>query len=108
MGRRDLKEKKCGCITFEHGPAIICPTHQAKEHAREASAVRSAARRTAFDLGHDLTDFREYGSCDGKWTAYCHTCGAFAIVYDRIPERGDQVCGRALTDGCGRSEAVSH
>lgn len=101
MGRRDgMKERKCGCITFEYGPPIKCATHQAKDRAQEVSEIRKRASKAAFDLGHDLTQFRPYGSCRGKFTAYCHACGAFAIVYDTTPERGDQVCGDALLRQC--------
>lgn len=111
---RDVKEKKCGCVIFEVGPPVLCETHQrkaAKQHARaqalEEKGLRKLVADQARDHGHDLSRFKEYASAGGKWTAYCHNCGAIAIVYDRVPERGDQVNVQRLHGPCHKSDLVS-
>ena len=102
MGRRDgMTRRKCGCIQFEYGPPVKCDKHQAKEKVKEVRTVRQLAANQSFELGHDLSVFKEYASTRGKWTAFCHTCGAFAIVYDDVPVRGDQLAGAALFKPCG-------
>lgn len=109
-----VKTKRCGCIVFEHGPPIFCELHAAradkhaaKEKGREEKGLRKLVQEGAARLGHELTRFREYSSCDGKWTAYCLKCGAMCIVYDEIPVAGDQVAGKVLTEGCKRSELLA-
>lgn len=114
MSRRDgVKEKKCGCLYFEHGPPVLCETHKEKadrkeERAkrREVKGLRKIVADQARDLGHDLSQFREYPSLKGKWTAYCHSCGAFTIVYDFVPERGDQIAGKAVFERCSGGSAT--
>jgi MinD superfamily P-loop ATPase len=98
---KDIRQRKCGCVYFEVGPPVQCPKHQAKEERFESLQLRSAARACALRLGHDLTDWIEYDSKPGKWTSYCHGCGAMAIVYDSpAMTLGDQILGNALTKDC--------
>lgn len=98
---KDIRQKKCGCVVFQVGPPVQCPKHLKREEKTESSALRRAARSRAHDLGHDLTDWVEYDSLPGKWTAYCHTCGYMAIVYDSPSlTLGDQILGNALTKEC--------
>ena len=117
---RDVKEKKCGCIHFEVGPPVLCEKHQFKqdkkakrearqverEQAREEKGLRRVVADSAAERGHDLSRFKEYPSVKGKWTAHCHNCGSIAIVYDKIPEFGDQVNAKALLEDCKRSSLV--
>lgn len=67
---------------------------------RDGRQLRRAASDQARRLGHDLTKFRPYKSMDGKYTAFCHDCGYFAIVYDTPPALGDQISGRTLNEDC--------
>lgn len=110
---KDMKEKKCGCVIFEVGPPILCDEHQAKQAKKDARAQvleEKGLRRIVVDrsreLGHDPTTFKPYGSQPGKWTAYCRHCGALIIVYDSVPERGDQVAGGAAFKTCRRGGLV--
>lgn len=105
MGRfRDgLKTRKCGCIVYEYGPPMPCPTHAARDEVQEEETLRKLVREQAAGLGHDLTTFTEYGTTRGKWTAYCSNCGYIAIVYDDPPPVGDQVAGWCLTRTCQHS-----
>lgn len=110
----DMKEKACGCINYEVGPPVYCEKHQSKankkaerEQAREEKGLRKIVAQQALDLGHDLSPFREYGSRPGKWTAHCHSCGGLVIVYDTVPEFGDQIGGPAVFKACQRSTVVS-
>lgn len=116
---RDMKERKCGCIVFDVGPPVLCDTHKfkleqkekkaekkaAREEKREQKGLRKTVEEQATELGHDLSRFKEYPSVRGKWTAHCHRCGGIVIVYDGIPERGDQVAG-AVFKKCERSSLV--
>ena len=108
-----MKEKKCGCIVFEHGPPIPCERHarkiekqEARVKAKEEKGLRKIVAQQALDNGHDLARFKEYSSQQGKWTSHCHQCGALIIVYDEIPERGDQISGRAVFEPCNKSDLV--
>lgn len=116
MSKTDgMREKKCGCIIFDVGPPVPCTKHatQAKrkeereqrrtqrEQKKEERGLRKIVAEQAFNQGHDLSKFKEYPSLPGKWTAWCHTCGALVIVYDRVPERGDQIAGKAVFQPCG-------
>jgi len=114
MARRDgMKEKKCGCIIFEHGPPVQCEGHQrqtdkkvAREKAREEKGLRKIVAEQALSQGHDLACFKEYASCQGKWVSHCHECGAMVIVYDTVPERGDQIAGPGIFKACRKSDLV--
>lgn len=122
MGRVNdgMKEKKCGCIVFELGPPVLCQAHQAKidkrektiakkaerEQAREEKGLRKIVLDKATEYGHDLSRFKEYASCDGKWVAHCHRCGGVAIVYDKTPRYGDQINAAKLFIWCERSTLV--
>ena len=97
---REMKVRKCGCIYYEVGPPVQCEKHQAKDKVREERGLRKIVAQQARDKGHDLTEFKEYGSTVGKWTAFCHTCGGLCIVYDEVPERGDQVAGKGIFEAC--------
>jgi hypothetical protein len=100
--REGMTVRSCGCITYEYGPPIKCPKHEAKDKVAEENALRRAVREHAFDNGHDLTLFSEYESFPGKYTAFCNTCGHIVIVYDVPPERGDQINGKGiLSKRCG-------
>lgn len=117
---KDVKEKKCGCIQFEVGPPVLCEKHQhklekkekreakraARETAREEKGLRKTVAQQAQDNGHDLSRFKEYGSRPGKWTAHCHSCGAIVIVYDTVPEYGDQIAGAGVFKACEKSALV--
>ena len=104
--RADLKEKACGCVTYAVGPPLFCNKHQKLLDRQEDRGLRKAVREQAEAGKHDLSPFTEYESLPGKWTAYCQSCGWMVIVYDEIPERGDQVAGRPLTEPCaGRSKS---
>lgn len=109
MARRDgMREKKCGCVVFDHGPPILCVTHQTKierkverEKAQEEKGIRKAAHEAARRLGHDLSRFKETKATRGKWVAFCRSCGALVIVYDEIPRSGcDQISGKPISEGC--------
>ncbi len=113
MARDGMKERKCGCIYFEHGPPVRCEKHssiqakrEAREKDREEKGLRKIVAQKAIEFGHDLARFKEYSSRVGKWTTHCHQCGAMVIVYDDIPERGDQICGPAVFKACERSALV--
>ena len=108
-----MKERKCGCLYFEHGPPVPCEKHQrklekkeAREKAKEEKGLRKIVADKALENGHDLTHFKEYGSQPGKWVAHCHSCGGLVIVYENIPERGDQICGQAVFAACRKSDLV--
>lgn len=110
---RDIREKKCGCVIYEVGPPVLCESHQrkadkkeAREIKREESSLRKTILQQAGDLGHNLSRFKKYSSCPGKYTAHCHRCGGIVIVYDKIPEYGDQVAG-AVFNECAPSGIVS-
>lgn len=100
--RRDgMTVRSCGCITYEYGPPHICEKHRRKQQERDEKGLRRAVREQATDRLHDLTDFSEYESYQGKWTAYCRRCGAMVIVYDKPPMRGDQInARRVLEEDC--------
>lgn len=109
-----MKERKCGCIVYEFGPPLLCVTHKTKadrkiqrDQRKEEKGLRKIVAQQAFDQGHDLSQFREYKSQDGKWVAHCHSCGAMCIVYDRMPERGDQVAGKAIFQPCNPDELIA-
>ena len=109
-----MKTKKCGCLVFEHGPPVLCDDHTAKadrhaakEKVQEEKGLRKIVQENATQLGHALTRFREYTSRAGKWTAYCLRCGAMCIVYDTVPDVGDQVAGKVLTETCKKSELLA-
>lgn len=92
------KTRKCGCIYFEIGPPVKCGKHTARDQELEELGLRKAVRDTAETLGHSLTRFAEYESLPGKWTAHCELCERIVIVYDKTPERGDQVNGRRILE----------
>lgn len=96
--KNGIKERKCGCIYFEHGPPVICQKHAARNQELEELGLRKAVRDTAETLGHSLTRFSEYESHPGKWTAYCQHCEHLVIVYDAVPTRGDQINGRKILE----------
>ena len=98
---KDIRQRKCGCVYFEVGPPVQCPKHQAKEERTESLALRRAVNERTRKLGHELTDWVEYDSRPGKWTAYCRGCGLMAIIYDS-PDltMGDQICGKVLLKEC--------
>lgn len=101
-----MTEKQCGCITFQVGPPVFCNTHEKKNQLSDERGLRKAVREKTESLGHTLSDYSEYESTPGKWTAYCQACGWMTIVYDEVPLRGDQIAGRTLTEPCaGRSKA---
>lgn len=106
MSRREgMSIRKCGCITYEHGPPFECEKHLRRAQELEEKGLRKAVREQASELGHELTQFDEYESLPGKWTSYCPRCGSMVIVYDAPPVRGDQVAGKALSQRCtGRSQ----
>lgn len=108
-----MREKKCGCVVFEFGPPVLCATHQAKvirKQEREREAEEKGLRKIVLDQatenGHELSRFKEYPSTQGKWTAHCHRCGCIAIVYEQVPQRGDQINAKGLFDHCERSALV--
>lgn len=97
--RRDgMTVRSCGCVTYEYGPPVKCPKHEAKDKVAEETALRRTVREHATSFGHDLTLFSEYESWRGKWTAFCNNCGHLIIVYDTPPERGDQVNGKRIVE----------
>jgi hypothetical protein len=96
--REGMTVKKCGCITYEYGPPLLCDKHQRKTQENEEKGLRKVVRDEAHNRGHDLTLFTEYESYPGKWTAFCNTCGRIVIVYDEVPERGDQVNGKLILE----------
>ena len=109
----NMNVRRCGCVRFDYGPPVLCEKHQSKvekkierEQVREEKGLRKIVAQQALEHGHDLSPFQEYASYDGKWTAHCHACGALVIVYDRIPARGDQICGRGMFEACRRSDLV--
>lgn len=118
---KDMKERKCGCLVYELGPPVLCERHQAKADRRAKKEARRAEREvekeekglrkvvleTAESNGHVLSKFKEYPSCPGKWTAHCHLCGSIVIVYDKMPERGDQIAGQAVFNPCHKSDLVN-
>lgn len=93
-----MKVRKCGCVFFEYGPPVKCGKHAAREQEIEEKGLRKAVREQATDLGHDLTRFMEYESRPGKWTAHCNRCERIVIVYDDVPERGDQINGKLILE----------
>lgn len=93
-----LRERKCGCVYFEHGPPVKCPKHAERDQVIEEKGLRKAVRETAETLGHSLVGFSEYESRRGKWTSFCERCEYMVIVYDEVPERGDQVNGRRILE----------
>jgi hypothetical protein len=93
-----MKTRKCGCIYFEVGPPVKCTKHATREQELEEIGLRKAVRDTAETLGHSLTRFSEYESLPGKWTAFCEHCERVVIVYDKVPERGDQINGRRILE----------
>jgi hypothetical protein len=94
----DIRPRKCGCLYFEHGPPVFCGKHAAQQQRDEERGLRRAVRDQAEAHGHDLTDFSEYESQKGKWTAHCRRCFALMIVYDEVPARGDQVNGKKVLE----------
>lgn len=96
--KNGMKERKCGCIYFEHGPPVKCTKHAARDQEIEEKGLRKAVRDQAEDMGHDLTRFLEYESTPGKWTAFCNKCERLVIVYDQPPVRGDQINGRRILE----------
>lgn len=90
----DLKERKCGCITYLYGPPHVCPKHQKAEERGLRTAVRAEAEKQ----GHTLASFTEYESQRGKWTTFCERCCAIVIVYDAPQERFDQVNGPGILE----------
>ena len=102
MARRKdgMRERKCGCIYFEHGPPVKCGKHEAKEQLLEDRSLRRAVAEDVAKRGHKLGEWSEYESLPGKWTAYCMNCGLIAIVYDKPQEHVDQVNSWCFTRDC--------
>lgn len=93
-----MKVRKCGCIYFEYGPPVKCNKCSGRDQEVEEKGLRKAVRDQAAMHGHELTRFQEYESRPGKWTAHCIKCERIVIVYDDVPERGDQINGRLLLE----------
>jgi hypothetical protein len=97
MSRKQLEDyrvKRCGCIEYDFGPPHICPKHQLAEE----KGLRRAVREQAEARGHRLTQFSEYESRPGKWTAFCMNCERLVIVYDAPPDVGDQINGPQILE----------
>lgn len=71
------------------------------------SELRIALATEAKDLGHRMSDWKEYKSQPGKWTSHCHRCGGMLIVYDALPSYGDQINGPRIIEQECRGEKVS-
>lgn len=93
-----IKERKCGCLYFEYGPPVKCQKHADRDQEIIEKGLRKVVRDTAETLGHSLTRFLEYESRPGKWTAFCTLCERVVIVYDDVPERGDQINGKRIVE----------
>jgi hypothetical protein len=93
-----MKVRKCGCIYFEYGPPVKCGKCAGRDQEVEEKGLRKAVRDSAAELGHELNRFQEYESRPGKWTAMCVRCERLVIVYDDVPERGDQINGRLILE----------
>lgn len=111
-----MRNRKCGCKIDKKTPtnSILCERHatRAKRRAkREKVQEEKGLRREVIQLaegnGHALTRFKEYPSVTGKWTAFCKNCGDLFIVYDEIPEAGDQIESWSLTKQCKKSALVA-
>lgn len=95
----DFRRKRCGCIEYDYGPPHVCPKHQLAEE----KGLRKAVREQAEVLGHKLTQFSEYESRPGKWTAFCTFCEHIVIVYDAPQDVFDQINGpKVLEKECKR------
>ncbi len=95
-----MKIRRCGCIYYAYGPAILCEQHQQKLQVSEEKGLRKVIKEHCNRLGHRLNMFVKYDTPHtGKWTAFCEDCSLLVIVYDEIPI-GDQVVGRPLTEEC--------
>jgi hypothetical protein len=105
---RDVRERKCGCLYFQFGPPVKCPRHLKKARLKEEKTLRALVEEQATNLGHEVTEWREYKNQRGKWTAYCKRCGLMAIVYDEPPVVGDQVGGWLISRGeCKKSDLAT-
>lgn len=93
---REMKVRRCGCIAYQYGPPHTCPKHQRQEE----KGLRKHIREQVNALGHDLSEFSEYESCPGKWTAWCRKCERIVILYDLPPTHGDQIAGRPIAEEC--------
>lgn len=105
--KKDMRERKCGCLVFRYGPSVLCAKHEKKVTIGERNSLRRAVEAEVKILGHQLGAWREYDSQPGKWTTHCEFCGLIAIVYDYVPAVGDQVSmGWLLRAKCSRSPLV--
>lgn len=100
-----MKQRKCGCITYDYGPPLTCPKHQTAEE----KGLRKLVRDTAESLGHRLNNFTEYESQRGKWTAFCQheQCCQIVIIYDEPqPHLEAQINGKNILERECRGGAV--
>lgn len=101
-----MKERKCGCLYFEHGPPVKCHKHTVRDEALEVKGLRRLVSDQAKENDHELTRWAEYESLRGKWTCHCVKCGLVFIAYDKPPEVGDQIAGWGLGKVCTGSPLV--
>ena len=106
MGKRDVRERKCGCLVFKFGPPVPCGKHAKKAVVKEAKALRFLFERQLNEMDHELTEWSEYINCPGKWTAHCIHCGVIAVCYEKMPPKDtDQMHSWGLKKKCARKES---